>query len=43
MQLIRYVEYKLCKIPHVVRKRPGCVLVGACALIRMNTVIMSGQ
>ena len=28
---------------HVFRKRQGCVLIGACVLIRMNTVIYSKE
>ena len=28
-----------CALMRVFRKRPGCVLIGACALIRTNTVI----
>ena len=28
----------VCAYAHVFRKRPGCALIRACALIRMNTV-----
>ena len=27
-----------CALMHIFRKQPGCVLIGACALIRMNTI-----
>ena len=29
----------VCAYAHNLRKRPGCALIGACALIRTNTVI----
>ena len=28
----------MCAYAHIFRKRPGCALIGACALIRTNTV-----
>ena len=30
----------VCAYAHVVRKRPGCALIGACAPIRTNTVVI---
>ena len=34
----QYASRTLCAYAHVFRKRPGCALIGACALIRMNTI-----
>ena len=34
----RYTIRAVCAYACVFRKRPGCALIGACALIRMNTV-----
>ena len=31
-----------CALMRVFQKRPGCALIGACALIRANTVIFVG-
>ena len=28
-----------CAFMHIFGKRPGCALIGACALIRTNTVL----
>ena len=40
----KYVRYQyargaVCAYACVFQRRPGCALIGACALIRMNTVI----
>ena len=35
----QYASQTVCAYDHVFRKRSGCVLIGACALIRMNTVL----
>ena len=32
------ISQKVCAYAHAFRKRPGCALIGACALIRTNTV-----
>ena len=37
----QYACQAVCAYAHDFRKRPGCVLIGACALIRTNTVILS--
>ena len=34
----QYVSQTVCAYDHVFRKQPGCVLIGACALIRTNMV-----
>ena len=34
----RYASQAVCAYAHVLGKRPGCALIGACALIRTNTV-----
>ena len=34
----QFVSRAICAYAHDVRKRPGCALIGACALIRTNTV-----
>ena len=33
-----YIPVEHCALIHSFRKRPGCALIGACALIRINTV-----
>ena len=39
---IKYIKQiasrTVCAYAHVFQKLPGCALIGACALIRMNTV-----
>ena len=35
-----YASRAVCAYAHIFRKRRGCALIGACALIRMNTVIL---
>ena len=49
MWLIRYLYVKIgikyqyvsqCALIHALLKRLGCALIGACALIRTNTVIL---
>ena len=34
----RYVSRAVCAYAHIFQKRPGCALIGACALIRTITV-----
>ena len=34
----QYIRRAVCAYAHAFQKRPGCALLGACALIRMNTV-----
>ena len=34
----QYAGRALCAFAHIFRERLGCALIGACALIRMNTV-----
>ena len=34
------VSRTVCAYVHAFRKRLGCALIGACALIRMNTVVV---
>ena len=34
----QYASRAVCAYAHVFQKRPGCALIGACALIRTNTV-----
>ena len=34
----QYARRAVCAYARVFRKRPGCALIGACALIRTNTV-----
>ena len=34
----QYASRAVCAYAHVFRKRSGCALIGACALIRTNTV-----
>ena len=34
----QYTFCALCAYAHVFRKRPGCGLIGACAIIRTKTV-----
>ena len=34
----QYIARAVCAYAHAFRKRPGCALIGACALIRTNTV-----
>ena len=35
----QYTIRVVCAYARVFRKRPGCALIGACALIRTNTVV----
>ena len=35
----RYVGRAVCAYAHNFQKQPGCALIGACALIRMITVM----
>ena len=37
----QYASPEVCACTHVFWKRQGCALIGACALIRTNTVCMS--
>ena len=37
----QYARRVVCAYAHVFRKRPGCALIGACALIRTNTGIFN--
>ena len=34
----QYASRTVCTYAHGFQKRPGCALIGACALIRTNTV-----
>ena len=34
----QYASRAVCAYAHIFRKRPGYALIGACALIRTNTV-----
>ena len=34
----QFANCAVCAYAHIVRKRPWCALIGACALIGMNTV-----
>ena len=36
----KYAGRAVCAYVHAFRKRPGCALIGACALIRTNTVFL---
>ena len=37
----QYARRALCAYARVFQKRPGCALIGACALIRTNTVCVA--
>ena len=37
----QYAGQAVCAKAHIFHKRPGCALIGACALIRMNMVCSS--
>ena len=39
----QYIGRAVCAHAHLFRKRPGCALIGACALIRTNTVCLFGN
>ena len=39
----KYASRAVCAYAHVFRKRPECALIGACALIRTNTVILKEE
>ena len=34
----QYVSHAVCSYAHLFQERPRCALIGACALIRTNTV-----
>ena len=39
----QYFSRAVCAYAHVFWKQPGCAVIGACALIRMNMVYGNGS